>query len=228
MTSIDLITNTKKGKTEVMLFGTPRKVKNQTIEIQHRFSTISQTSSYKYLGVKLDQTLQLGDHIDSVYKKASGRLSLMKRLRSNLTVSAALSIYKAMLLPIFTYCSIVTAVYSKSFEMKISRFEERAYVIIGRKSKATIRTIQKKRLCTQVYKCINKDTCKNFHSYFEIMTNNTRNKNYLLRLPKVKLEGTKKSFKFLGAKTFNKLPLVIRKATTKNDFTNQLNRYFKF
>ena len=152
--SIGLIMNTKKGKTEVMLFETSRKVKNQIIEIQHRLSTIFQSLSYKYLGVKLDQTLQLGDQIDPIYKKASGRLSLMKSLRPNLTVSAALSIYKAILLSIFIYCSVVTAVYSKSFEMKISRFEERAYGIIGRKTKVTIRNIQKKMLCTQVYKCI--------------------------------------------------------------------------
>ena len=67
--SMDLITNLKKGKTECMMFGTSQKIKNKSLQIRHNFNNISNTSSYKYLGVKLDQTLSLRDHIEAVYKK---------------------------------------------------------------------------------------------------------------------------------------------------------------
>ena len=49
--SMQLVCNMKKGKTEAMLFGTQRRIKDQSLNIQHRF-----TSNYKYLGVKLDKT----------------------------------------------------------------------------------------------------------------------------------------------------------------------------
>lgn len=57
--AMDLISNMKKGKTEVMLFGTPQKIKDKSPNIQYRFKQFSTTTSYKYLGVKLDQSLSL-------------------------------------------------------------------------------------------------------------------------------------------------------------------------
>ena len=48
MESMDLVTNMKKGKTEVMLFGTSQKVKNQSLDISYRFTKITNTTCYKY------------------------------------------------------------------------------------------------------------------------------------------------------------------------------------
>lgn len=229
--SVDLITNYKKGKTECMLFGTSQKIKDNTIEIICKGNQIESTTSYKYLGVNLDQTLNLGEHVDKVYKKASGRLNLLKKIRPQLTNKVALCIYKTMLLPIFTYCSIITALHTRTVEQKIVNFENRAYNVIygSRKSppkESTIREVQRKRLCTQVYKCINGNVCSNFENYFEKLGNNTRNKNCLLRLPKIKLEGTKRSFSFIGAKAFNELPLDVRKATSLKNFICLYNKMF--
>ena len=48
------------------------------------------------------------------------------------------------------------------------------------------------------------------------MANNTRNNNRLIRLPKIRLESSKRSFFYFGAKCFNELPLSVR--NTKNFF----------
>ena len=45
----------RKGKTESMLFGTPQKIKKHNLNIVHRFSKLSTTSTYK--GVLLNQSL---------------------------------------------------------------------------------------------------------------------------------------------------------------------------
>jgi len=58
------------------------------------------------------------------------------------------------------------------------------------------------------------------------MSNNTRNANKLLRLPKTKLEAAKKSFKFAGAKEYNKLPIKVRGATTVKEFIVLYNKVF--
>ena len=71
----------RQNRIECMMFGISQKNKNKSLRIQHNFSNITNTSTYKYLGVKLDQTLSLRDHIESTYKKASVRLYLMKRIR---------------------------------------------------------------------------------------------------------------------------------------------------
>lgn len=231
MESHDLIANMKKGKTECMLFGTIRRTKGISLEINYRHKTISFTTTYKYLGVKLDQSLSLRDHVTSVYKKASGRLYLLKRVRPLLTTEAALAIYQSMIVPIFTYCSIVVMNLNKTDAEKVKRFEKRASEIIHktreqRKKLIPIESLGKKRLCLQVFDCLSGDVCEDFQSYFEIMKNNTRNQNKIIRVPSIKLECSRKSFYFNGAKHYNELPLHIRKAETKNNFINLLDTYF--
>ena len=47
---------------------------------------------------------------------------------------------------------------------------------------------------------MNDDVCKNFNDYFAINyhAKNTRNRTKLLKLPRVKLEFAKQSFKYMG------------------------------
>ena len=138
----------------------------------------------------MDQTLSFRDHTDSSYKRATGRLYLLKRVRPKLTTKGAIQLYQSMILPIFTYCSILTNTFTKTFERQVIGED------IG---KVSIRRLQKKRrLCTQVFNCVKGNVCNNLMDYFEIMSNNTRMAEKLLRLHYVKLECAKKSFKFAG------------------------------
>ena len=72
----ELIINLKKGKPEVMLFGTSQKLSKlrDTLSISYRGTCINVTSHYKDLGVDIDSTLNLNSHFDRTYKKATGRL----------------------------------------------------------------------------------------------------------------------------------------------------------
>jgi hypothetical protein len=137
-----------------------------------------------------------------------------------MTSRAALAIYQAMILPLLTYCSTVTCSYNSSFMKKLLTIEHRAArVIFNDALKLTsIEEEIKKRICIQVYDCINDNTCHSFSNYFEIMKNNTRNKGKLIRLPNGKLEVFKKSFRFYGAKSFNNLSFQCRSAKTRAEF----------
>ena len=66
-----------------------------------------------------------------------------------------------------------------------------------------------------------------FNSYFEIMNHerNTRNNNFILRLPTVKLECAKQGFYFGGAKLFNSLPLELRSEHDFVKFRSQLHGF---
>ena len=219
----ELVINLKPGKTECMIFGTHKKTKNKELKIKYRHQTISNTSTYKYLGIQLDKSLHLKDHMNNTYKKCLGRMYLLHRLRPQLTIKAATTIYLTMMIPLYTYCSIVTCHLNKTFKRKIISFEERARNIIFQgnnpaKQIPTIEHLMRKRLCQHVFKCITGDVCENLNNYFDIMTNKTRNKDTLLRLPKIKLESSKKSFRFYGAKCFNELPADVRRAQSMEDF----------
>ena len=105
----ELVINTKKGKTEVMVFGTSKKLKNTPPnQIEHNYVKITKTDSYKYLGVSLNCSLNMTEHIRKTIKKVSSRITLLKSMRHLLDSKSALIIYKAMILPIMTYCPFVT------------------------------------------------------------------------------------------------------------------------
>ena len=76
----------------------------------------------------------------------------------------------------------------------------------------------KKHAATIVRKCLEKDTCENFHKYFELKSHNinTRNNGLSVQLPKCKLEFSRRGFHFMGAKIYNSFPREIRELKGKN------------
>ena len=59
LTENELILNAKKGKTEVMLFGTSKRLSKLTVNLNICYGgeTLNQTNRYKYLGTLLDPSL---------------------------------------------------------------------------------------------------------------------------------------------------------------------------
>ena len=105
----ELVINLNKGKTETMIFGTSKrlnKLESREMEINLNGVKVSATSSYKYLGVHLDPTLNFEDHFNKIYKKATGRLNLLRRIRGLIDSSTAELIYKTVIMPVFGYCGL--------------------------------------------------------------------------------------------------------------------------
>ena len=87
-----------------MVFGTAKrlsKTEKKEMKIEVNGTSIAGTSSYKYLGVYLDQTLNFATHFDKIYKKATGRLNLLRRIRSSFDTTSAEKIYRTMIMPVF-------------------------------------------------------------------------------------------------------------------------------
>ena len=97
----ELLLNLKRGKTESMLFGTKKRLKSHGRDLIVSFndSKINFVNSYVYLGNLIDSSLNLTENFDLCYKRASGRLRLLKRIRSHLTTEAATAVYHSMLVP---------------------------------------------------------------------------------------------------------------------------------
>ena len=67
----ELLLNLKPGKTEVLSFGTSKRLSmlQREIEIKIMNQSINVTNSYKYLGVEIDHSLDLNSHFERTYKK---------------------------------------------------------------------------------------------------------------------------------------------------------------
>lgn len=213
----DLIINLNKGKTESMLLGTSRRSQNNPIRVCLNDKLINFTTKYRYLGVLVDQNVNLKEHFGQAFRKASGRLRLLKKIRSSLTMNAAESIYKCMIMPLLTYSSVVTLNLNATQTSRIENFQDRASRVIKSSESADLRlpdlmSFAKLQTCFLVKQCMDRNVCSNFYNYFEWLQHvkNTRNNGISVRIPKIRLESTKLAFYYNGAIEFNKLPKDIR------------------
>ena len=79
----------------------------EEIELLVNENTIEQTDSFKYLGVKLNDTMEWSDHIDYIHSKVAKRLGLLKRVKHLLPVKSREIMYNTMIQPILDYGDIV-------------------------------------------------------------------------------------------------------------------------
>ena len=201
----ELLLNLKKGKTEVMLFGTAQRLRQQkeNLEIVYNNTVLNFVTEYLYLGNILDNHLTLAKNFNSSFKRASNRLRLLQYVRRNLTENSAELIYKSMILPILTYSSTIKTTINDSQNAKHESLERRATKVTGSNTIPKTRVVIESQICSLVQHCLHKNLGhETFDSYFEVMkhSKNTRNNNLSLRLPAVKLEVAKQGL--WGSKAF--------------------------
>ena len=201
-----LALNLKQGKTEFILYGS--KLKDIKCNVLIDSTTINMPSSYEYLGITLDNHLNLNEQYQKIYKRICSRIKLLKRVRHNLTPTAAEQIYCSVIKPMYLYCSSIYTNQSNTWKCKFESLHNRARFIVGHNSTTwpTLETERKRKVCIDVFKRLHgidkisetKYEMKN-HRY-KTSNNNT------LRLPKIKLESGRKTTNYQGASIFNELP----------------------
>ena len=134
----DLFINLKKGKIEFVLYGSHQKLSRQpNVEIKIYNQTIHETKSYKYLGADLDNHLNLHQHFENVYKKASARVKLLSRIRDKVSPCVAESIYKSMIRPLLLYCYPLQLSLPQGTVNKLLYIQNRAARIVNPRAKIT-------------------------------------------------------------------------------------------
>ena len=94
-----------------MLFETTKRLsKKKTIQLQINEEKINPTKSYCYLEEnELDLTLNLNNNFEKSYKKASGRVNLLRKMRPYLNIDVAHKIYEMVIVPIILYSTFLHA-----------------------------------------------------------------------------------------------------------------------
>ena len=75
------------------------RVDNFTVKAKE--TVLSRVYQFKYLGVVLDPCLSWNDHVDYIGRKVSARLGMLRRARKVISREACITLYNAMVLPIF-------------------------------------------------------------------------------------------------------------------------------
>ena len=217
----ELLLNFKKGKTEVMLFGTAQRMARygDTVTIKHNNTIVNSVTQYCYLGNTLDHHLNLSKNFDHYYKIASGRLRLLFSVRKFLTLNAAKSIYDLMIAPLLTYSCSIKTTFNEGQKSKLASLERRAAMIIGVPSIKKTESLIEKEICNMVKNCVKKVYRHQiFDNYFKVIEHKrgTRNNKKLLKLPKIKLEASRPSFYFGAAIIVNNLDISNREFLGSN------------
>ena len=131
---------------------------------------INHTMSYCYLGNELDPSLTLSHNFDKAYKKASGRMNLLAKIRPFLSVEAAFKIFEMVIVPVLLYSSLIHLQLTATQAKKFKSIERRAKIIIGGEKKICgLERRAKKKACKMVRKCLDNELCYNFDGYFRLM-----------------------------------------------------------
>ena len=222
----ELIPNLKKSKTESLLFGTAKRLSTtEKLNLQLGDTMINNTESYKYLGTTLDSHLNLDAQFSKTYKKTSTQLKLLSKIRKHLTDDAAKIVVKSHVQPSIMFNCLSNLKLNNTQINKLKSISRR----ITSLSSTTIIDFNKeieKHASKTVRKCIDKSVCENFHNYFKLRSHNmnSRNNNISIELPICKLEFSKRSFYYMGAKIYNGLLKEIRESEGEN-FYRILKRF---
>ncbi len=68
---------------------------------------LEQVSEYKYLGMRIDKSMNWNYHIDKMRSKLSRRLGILRRLKFNLPKETLYMLYYSIVLPHFDYGDVV-------------------------------------------------------------------------------------------------------------------------
>ena len=209
-------------KTEFMIFGTQQRLCRQGMEgldIALEGESVKYSDAFKYLGVTLDSSLSMNQHIDRIKNKVSKMLGIFLRARPSLTIESANRLFKSMILPILDYCGAVFHRCGKGNEDSLECLQRRAGRIVLNTAHLSSEqmftslgwdTLTRRRethIVKLVDKCLKGMAPSYFSRYFKLKRHNvhdydTRKKNKIV-IDRVKLESTKRAFFYKGADIFN-------------------------
>ena len=129
---------------------------------------ISRVQSTKSLGVVFDQRQVWEEHVDSLCKRVFSGLAALKQARQYVPLGTLLTIYNALIKPLFDYCDVVWGNLNKPLTARLQKLPNRAARIITRKGNDVrsadiskelrwddLKTIRKKHLAIVIYKVVN-------------------------------------------------------------------------
>ena len=96
------------AKSKFVLFGSSKRLKAFTnISIHVNDHELAREQTFKYLGITFSENLTWTDHLSNISTKINQRIGLLRRVKMFLPLKARLTIYNALMLPLFDYANIV-------------------------------------------------------------------------------------------------------------------------
>ena len=225
-----LTLNTK--KTEYMIIGSRYRLSKIEDDPKIRLgeSDIKRVKQAKTLGIVIDEQLLWKKQIDEIATKVSIGIGMLRRMKAYVPQYTLETVYNALIMPHFDYCSLVWDNCSKHLQDKIQKLQNRAARVISGKTYdirsseilenlgwQTLLERRRRKKALLMHKIRNNNGLP--EGLISMFTSNN-NSNYNLRsneidfaMSKPNTNYLKKSFSYSGASFWNNLP---KKAKQKN------------
>lgn len=229
-----------KKKTEYMIVGSRQRLNNINNDpnIELGEAKIKRVSETKTLGVIVDEQLKWKSHIGTVVTKVSKGIGMIRRMKDFVPQNTLISVYNAIVLPHFDYCSLVWDTCENYLQEKLQKMQNRAArVITGKtyevRSVEILSELNWKSLVERrnenkavfMYK-IRKGECpESISNIFNVKNNqqySLRSDNLDYALEKPRTNFLKKSISYSGAKLWNELPNRLKDNISLNKIRAQI------
>lgn len=207
-------------------------INNQKLEIENEI---------KYLGVMIDDKLKFDKNTNCLCKKLGQKVNTLNRLRNDLNHQQKLTIYKAIILPHFTYCATILFLAKDSDIDRLQKLQNKCVRHISnlnhlRNCQDILQTLDLMnvkqiiffRTLIFIYKIINNQVPEylscNIHYNHENQSRELRSSNNL-KLANATKSCSQNSIFYKGIKLYNSLPMTIKQAETLNLFQKLLKTH---
>jgi len=232
------------SKTKVMLVrGVRKKVMESNIDIKFKNTVLEVVSEIKYLGVIIDKNLNFTAHVNYLGKKIGSKLGILRRISANLTPYMRCVVYKAIVAPLFEYCSSILLCLSDTNMQYLQKLQNKGMRIILRcnirvRIKDMLEALQfmsvKERIvynvCILIHKMVTGECPSYLKNRIELVGIKsgvqTRQRGTLL-ISRCKTREEQKMLLYEGFKWYNNLPNEIKKESRLQSFRRVLVPYIK-
>ncbi len=231
------------SKTKSMLFDYSRGA-SSVLSLSLDGNDIEHVSTYKYLGLLLDDKLSMELHISKLCSKTKMKLGMLGRIRTFISKSTAITLYKSLLLPVIEYGDLIYGIANATNLERLQKLQNSAMRIILLAPKTThinamltelnFLNLSERRmfhLATLLFKCVNNMApsylCNLLEKVDDIHGRDTRasTRNDLV-VQRSRIAVGDKAFQHRGPLCWNSIPSDIRISSTIVAFKNAYIDWF--
>ena len=192
---------------------------------------------FEYLGMQIDDHLQMNKHVETMYKKARCKLGILCKIRRFIGYQTAILVYKVMILPHMEYGDFIVDTANQIFINKLDKLQEKAMRLAEYRSYENRQDISKLKEFFGLEKLEtrrNRSLLRLMFSQSKVPSNVQEKNDYmtLRSTNKVKLKSdftslskVQRSPYYRGLKLWDSLPEKLQKEENKSKFKQELSKY---
>ena len=220
--------NLNVSKTKLCCYGRRQSLKRINLNIHLKNNPLNVCHQYNYLGIILDETMNMIANFNKIFKKYSYKLFQFSKIRHFLQTDVRILVYKQTILPLVEYVSYMLFLNRNVDISNLQKLQNRALrlcfdihnprdisiVNLHRDSKLlTLRDRREKHLLNTMY-----DTCCD-ERYLNVPAVNTRQANKVtFKTEVVHIDVYKNSPYYIGSALWNALHAELQKTESKTSF----------